>query len=205
MISQNRIILLSFFLASSLLAQSQDFHSQDNIAYSKREELRRFRVGFSYSQFSAYGLNFSYFWNERLTSKVIFFGYRNTDSENQSLNNFSNSASLGFELQYSLIYQHQNRFYLFLGSGINYNDESRQLFSFSSMSNQAVYERFRRLNFGSGIGFELIAFDLLAINFETGLRYSPYSEFDQRNSPDFSSTSGRHVGFGFGGGLSFAF
>jgi len=167
-------------------------------AEDKQTEWPLNRIGASASTFTGYGLTYYRHFADDFVVKLAVFGYGDSqDDPGYESNNLF--ATIGTELEYNLHKTQFTRLHVFGAFSLWY-DESNYDYDYSYAS--SVIER--QYVTGFGFGFEFLAWGIISFNIETGLqaRFSVNSNNDGTTN---KTTYPQYYGFGFGGGITYAF
>lgn len=152
------------------------------------------RVGGSASSFSGHGLSYQRHFGDDVVAKVSFFGYGDSYYNSSDIDELF--ITFGGEFQYNLHKAKYTRMHLFLGLSYWYDENSNWYY----YDNNYYPDINRTMVTGIGFGIEFLAWGHLSINLETGWqgRFGVNTDGDGTHYP-------KYLGFGAGGGVSYAF
>ncbi len=205
-----KIHIMVFLFVIINFSYSQVSESNDALIMPKKEILNT-KLGFAGSMISGYGLSLEHNLNSNyvLEFTASIFG----EGGSKNTNSYSKSyivTTLGLELQKNMYSNSDSRFYTFTAASLwidnNTSKDNYNASSIETKDNETSYVM------GIGLGWEITLAKRIILNLEGGYSYKNYGysgiEPEYTSGQTFYSAYNRtayRFGFGFGGGVYYAF
>lgn len=210
-----KVLLFVFLFAAFSFANAQDnssaklVNSNQNTDDDDESQWLQNRIGLYGSFFSGYGLSYQHQFENGFSLRTQLFAYGSND-DNSNYNSDEIRLAYGVDLQYNLKRTKNTRFYVLVGSFIDYFERGNYYYDAPNLVMDYDVERY--WNVGVGFGIELMAWQNVSFVIEGGY----YGRFgnntvtvnDYRNGQNISykeNQTPRTFGFGVGGGIFYAF